>query len=62
MAKKKIEETAKLEEQAVEEKKEIPQVKGELKRIKVNLEELAKLEAEGKLVGYDKAKGEALIY
>ncbi len=39
----------------------VPEVKGGLKRIKVNHEELMKLQAEHKLVGYDPATNEAIV-
>lgn len=39
----------------------IPEVSGELKRIKVSHDQLMKLQAEGRLVGWDPSKNEALI-
>ena len=62
MAKKQKEAPIK-QEKVVEEKKEVTPVpvKSGLKRIKVTQEELMKLQADCKLVGYDPATSEAII-
>lgn len=60
---KKQKEAPKKEAEVVEEKKEITPapIHGGLKRIKVTQEELMKLQADCKLVGYDPATSEAII-
>lgn len=59
MAKKeKIAEKPEVQEEKVEEK---PQVSGEKKWVKVSHDELVKLEAEGRVAGYNRQTGEALI-
>lgn len=57
---KKIETPKPIEEQVAEVENQVSSAKG-LKRVKVDEAELARLQAEGLLVGYDAATQEAIV-